>query len=150
MVQLHSGELCSTVQYVLTWKALQGSEECVMPTFVSTEDGERIYMFICICFKYLRKDAQKLLALVASEVENSVLGDRSRSETSSMSFHAFEFEQCESISSLSNWNDQERNQISRKNYIMHVKGVYIANIQKMVAAVITSGREYIGRWFHKV
>lgn len=41
---------------------------------------------------------KKLLALVASGERNSVLRDWSRRETSSMSFHAFEFEQCESIS----------------------------------------------------
>lgn len=37
-----------------------GSEECVMPLFVSEVGEGCIYLFICICLKYLRKDAASL------------------------------------------------------------------------------------------
>ena len=59
-----------------------------------------IYVYLYLLLKYLKKDAQKQLVLVGSGVKSSVLGNRSRTEISSLSFQAFEFEQCESTGCL--------------------------------------------------
>lgn len=71
-----------------------------MPTYVSTEGGGHMHMFICVAFKYLRKDTQEIFS-ISCGVGSSVLGD-SRMETSSMSLHIFRFEECEIIPYLNN------------------------------------------------
>lgn len=113
MVQLHNGVLCNIlciVFCILIWKALQvklseksEARKSVLCHYLGQKKVEGVYT--CLFVNTLNisgKKHKKLLALVARGEGNPVLGDRSARETSSVSFHAFEFEQCESISYAKN------------------------------------------------
>ena len=108
MAQLQTGGLISTTQCILIGKTLRGEvrgqtqalTRVLRHHCVSGKWKMYIYVYLYMLLKYLRKDAQKQLVLVGSGVKSSVLGNRNRREVSSMSFQAFEFEQCESTGYL--------------------------------------------------
>lgn len=66
---------------------------------------------------------KKLLALVASGERNSVLRERSRRETSSASLHAFEFEQCESISYSKKFDFIQSKQLGKQSEFICKLGI---------------------------